>query len=66
MDHGELTHGMALGGHILLGNYEIVRADGLMPVINFYPVQAHCTGGMEPVVEPCPKQCLRYWWNVAS
>ena len=60
MAHGELTHRMALGGHILLGNYEIVRADGLMPVINFYPVQAHCTGGQDPMVEPRPEQRLLY------
>ena len=38
MAHGELTHGMVLGGHIILGNHEIVRADGLMPITGLYPI----------------------------
>ena len=36
--HGELTHGMALGGHILLGNHEIIHADELTPVTCLYPI----------------------------
>ena len=38
MDHGKLTYGMAPGGHILLGNQEIVLTDRLTPVTGLYPV----------------------------
>ena len=53
MAHGELTHGMALGGHILLGNHEFIRIDGLMPVAGSYPGQAPRTRNQDPVGEPC-------------
>jgi len=56
MAHGELTHGMALGGHILWGNNEIIRTNGLMHITGFYPVQAHRVGSLDPMAEPCPKQ----------
>ena len=38
MAHGELTHGMALNGHILWRYNEIIYTNGLTPVICFYPV----------------------------
>ena len=38
MAHGELTHEMALGGHILLENHEIIHAGGLTPIIGLYPI----------------------------
>jgi hypothetical protein len=38
MAHDELTHGMALSGHILLGNHEIVRIDELTHVVGLYLV----------------------------
>ena len=38
MVHGDLTQGIAHGGHILLGNHEIAQTDGAMPVIRSYPV----------------------------
>ena len=66
MAHGELTHGMVLGGHILLGNHEIIHADRLTPITSLYPIQAHCTGGLDLIVEPRPEQPLRYQWNMAS
>jgi hypothetical protein len=46
---------MALDGHILLGNQEFARVDGLMPVANFYPGQALRTGSLDLVVESCPE-----------
>ena len=37
MAHGELTQEMALTGHILLGNHEIVHTNGSMPITSFHP-----------------------------
>jgi len=36
--HGDLAQGMACGGHIPIGNHEITRPDGAMPVTSSYPV----------------------------
>jgi hypothetical protein len=51
MAHGELTHGIALGDHVLWGNNEIVCTNRLMPVIGLYHVQAHHAGSLDPMVE---------------
>ena len=56
MAHGDLTQGMAHGGHILLGNHEITQTDREMPVIRSYPVQAHRTAKLDPTTESCPGQ----------
>ena len=63
MAHGELTCGMAPGGHILSGNQEIVRTDRLTPVTGLYPIQAHYVGGLDSVAGPRPEQCLHHQWN---
>ena len=60
MAHGELAHGMALGGHILLGNHEIVHVDRLTPATNLYPIQAYRMGSLDPTIEPCPERCLHH------
>jgi hypothetical protein len=38
MAHGNLTRGMACGGHIPAGNHEITRTDGATPVTSSYSV----------------------------
>ena len=38
MPQGKLTQGMASTDHILLGNHEVIRTDGLVPNTSFYPV----------------------------
>ena len=53
MAHGDLTQGMARGGHILLGNHEIIRTDGATPVIRSYPVQARRVAKLDPTIESC-------------
>jgi len=59
MAHGELTRGKAYGGHILLGNHEITRTNGSMPITSFYPVQTRRARKLDHTVEPCPGQRLR-------
>jgi hypothetical protein len=38
MAHDELTQGMALTGHILLGNHEVIHTNGSVPITSFYPI----------------------------
>jgi hypothetical protein len=56
MAHGEPTHGMALGSHILLGNHEFTLINGLMSVVSSYLGQGPHTGNLNPTVEPCLEQ----------
>ena len=65
MAHGELTHGMALGGRILWGNDEIVRTRGLTPVKGLYLIQDHRATSLDPMVQSCPEQ-RRLQWNMAN
>ena len=58
MAYGELARGMAHGGHILLGNHEITRTNGSMPVTGSYPVETYRVGKLDSMVEPCPGQRL--------
>ena len=59
MAHGKLTQGMALTGHILLGNRKVIHANGSTPITRFYPIHANHVGSLGSAVEPGPKQRLR-------
>ena len=63
MAHDELTHGIALGGHILLANHGFARVDGLTPIAGFYPGQALHAGSPDPTVESRPEQRLHHQWD---
>ena len=65
MAHGELTHGMALGGRILWENNEIICTNGLTPVMGLYPIYNHRATSLDLVVESCPEQ-RRLQWNMAN
>ena len=56
MAHGDLTQGMARGGHILLGNHEIVQTDGAMPVFRSYHVQTHRAAKLDPMMKSRPRR----------
>ena len=56
MARDELTQGMASINHLLLGNHEVIRTNGLVPITSFYPIQANHVGSLDPAVELCPEQ----------
>jgi hypothetical protein len=51
MAHDELTQGMALTGHILLGNHEVIHTNGSVPITSFYPIQVNRVRSLDPVAE---------------
>jgi hypothetical protein len=60
MAYDKLTHGMALNGHILLGNHEFAYINGLTPAANFYPGQALHPRSRDPMAESQPEQRHRH------
>ena len=56
MAHGDLTQGMANGGHILFGNHEITQTDTAIPITHPYPVQTRHVAEMDPTTESHPVQ----------
>ena len=59
MAHGDLTQGMARGGHIIFENHGIVQTNGATPIIRPYPIQTRRMAKLDLMIETRLEQCPR-------